>query len=63
MSHKQFVVFFSSILLLTLAGGPAWANDKILSAVRNPSGQSAPIIQDNGAASNSMVLQLPETLP
>ncbi|MGO8788971.1 MAG: matrixin family metalloprotease [Terriglobia bacterium] len=51
MSFTKFGVFFSSVLLLGLASGAAWANDKIVSALNIPPGQPAPIIQDNGAAS------------
>jgi len=51
MSYKKFVVVFSSILLLPLATGTAWANTPIVSIVRIPPRQPVPIIQDNGAAS------------
>jgi hypothetical protein len=50
MSYKKLVVFFNSILLLALATGSAWANDPIVSAVKMPPRQPAPIVQDSGAA-------------
>ncbi len=51
MSFKKFVVAFSSILLLTLAVGTAWANAPTVSTVRIPPRQPVPIIQENDAAS------------
>jgi len=56
MSYKKFVGVFSSILLLALASGTAWANDPIVATVKIPPGQPAPIIPDNGAASGNMRL-------
>jgi TonB family protein len=56
MSYKKFVGVFSSIPLLALASGAAWANDPIVATVKIPPGQPAPIIQDNGAASGNMRL-------
>ena len=51
MSYKKLVVVFNSILLLALATGSAWANDPVISAVKMPPRQPAPIVQDSGAAS------------
>ena len=56
----MFVVVFSSILLLALATGTAWANDRIVSTVKIPPAQPAPIIQDNGAASGDIRLNCTE---
>ncbi|MGD0225813.1 MAG: hypothetical protein ABSF71_26070 [Terriglobia bacterium] len=56
MSYKKFVVVFSSIVMLALATGMAWANDPIVPTARIPPGQPALIIQDKGAASGNMRL-------
>lgn len=50
MNYKKLAVVFNSILLLALATGSAWANDPIVSAVKMPPRQLAPIVQDSGAA-------------
>jgi predicted Zn-dependent protease len=49
MSYKRLVMLFNSILLLALATGLASANDSIVSAVKMPLLQPAPIVQESAA--------------
>jgi hypothetical protein len=54
MSHKKFIMVFSSILLLAWATDTVWANDPVVRTVRNPARQLGPIIQCDRAASGNI---------
>ena len=49
MICKKSAVVFNSIILLALATGSAWANDRAVSALQMPPRQPAPIVQDSGS--------------
>ena len=54
MRYNMFMVVLSSTLLLALVTGTAWANDPIVTAVKIPLGQPAPIIREDVAASGAI---------
>jgi len=56
MKSKRFFVALAVALLLAVASGTAWANDQIISTVTIPTGEPAPVIQDNGAVSGNIRL-------
>jgi hypothetical protein len=54
MSDKKVVAVFSSVLLLTLATGTAWANATMVSTARIAPGHPSAIMLTEGAASGAM---------
>jgi hypothetical protein len=50
MSSKKLLVVFNLILLLAMAAGSAWANDRAVSAVDLPPRQPASVVQDSASS-------------
>ena len=61
--YNTFAVVSGAILLLGWATGTAGANDRIAPTITVPPAQAAPIIQENGSASDNVKLNCPVGAP